>query len=236
MQHKSRDRSLLVFLAILMPIVLSVTSACEGSAESADGEPGSASPTPDPYDGMSVIQPGKPGEEASTGAVTPTSPAPPDHADFAFMQMMVPHHAQALDMTRLARTRAADPSVRRLAARIRAAQGPEILTMSAWLEREGVAVPQPGDDPAQWDHSEHGHAPMLGMLTSAQLRELAAASGQRFDRLFLRAMIRHHGGALAMAERVARTGTDQMVSELAAEVHVTQSSEIALMRDFLKRL
>jgi uncharacterized protein (DUF305 family) len=226
----------LVIPAILTAIVLSLTSACEGSAESADGEPGSASPTEDPYDGLTVIQPGRPGEEASTGAPAPTSPAPPDHADIAFMQMMVPHHAQALEMSRLARTRAADPSVRRLAARIRAAQGPEILTMSAWLEREGVEVPQPGDDPGQWDHSAHGHDPMLGMLTPAQLRELAAARGQRFDRLFLRGMIRHHGGALAMAEAVAATGIDQMVSELAAEVHVTQTAEMALMREFLKRL
>jgi uncharacterized protein (DUF305 family) len=236
MRHKSRDTRVLVFPAILMSIVLSLLSACGGSADSDDERPVSVSPTQDAHDDLTVIQPGRPGDEASTGAPAPTSTQPPGHADIAFMQMMVPHHAQALEMSRLARTRAADPSVRRLAARIRAAQGPEILMMSAWLEREGVEVPQPGDDPGQWDHSEHGHDPMVGMLTPTQLRELAGARGQRFDRLFLRGMIRHHSGALVMAEAVATTGTDQLVAELAADVHVTQASEMALMRDFLKRL
>jgi uncharacterized protein (DUF305 family) len=152
------------------------------------------------------------------------------------MQMMIPHHAQAVEMSRLARTRAEDPAVRRLADRIRAAQGPEILTMSAWLERQGVEVPQPGNDPREYGHSLHGHDPMMGMFTEAQMAALAGASGAEFDRLFLRGMIRHHRGAVGMAENVATEGVDVLVAELAADVHLTQTAEIGRMREMLRRL
>jgi uncharacterized protein (DUF305 family) len=150
--------------------------------------------------------------------------------------MMVPHHAQAVEMAKLARRHAVDPAVRRMAARIRAAQGPEILMMSAWLERQGVEVPQPGDDPREFDHSLHGHDPMMGMLTDPQLADLADARGVAFDRLFLRGMIRHHLGAVGMAENVATEGADVLVAELAADVHLTQNAEIARMRELLGEL
>ena len=91
-----------------------------------------------------------------------------------FARDMSVHHAQAVEMARLARTRAADPSVRRLAARIAAAQGPEILLMAAWLEEQGVEVPGRGDDPMAYDHAAHGHDGMEGMLTPDQLDELRA--------------------------------------------------------------
>ena len=152
------------------------------------------------------------------------------------MQMMVPHHAQAVEMAELARKHAVDPAVRQMAARIRAAQGPEILMMSSWLEQEGVEVPQPGDDPREFDHSEHGHDAMMGMLTKQEMSELAQARGSRFDRLFLQGMIRHHRGALVMADNVAAEGVDVLVDELAADVNVTQTSEIATMQELLANL
>ena len=212
--------------------LLLVTACSGGGSDDEKADPGEGASTSD----LSIIQPGRPGEEASTG--TPAEPLdqPPSHADIAFMQMMVPHHAQAVEMAKLAGKYAVDPGVRAMASRIRAAQGPEILMMSAWLEREGVEVPQPGDDPRDFDHSMHGHDPMMGMLTKAEMRELAAARGTRFDRLFLQGMIQHHQGAVEMSENLAAEGVDVLVTELAADVHVTQSSEIARMRDLLAGL
>jgi uncharacterized protein (DUF305 family) len=209
---------------------LLLLAACSGSDD------GPSRPEEGSSDDLTILQPGRPGEEASTGAPEEPIDEEPSHADIAFMQMMVPHHAQAVEMAELAKRHAVDPGVRRMAARIRAAQGPEILMMSAWLEREGVEVSQPGDDPGDYDHSEHGHDPMMGMLTEAQMTELARARGTRFDRLFLEGMIRHHQGAVRMAENLAAEGTDVLVTELAADVHVTQNAEIARMRELLRNL
>ncbi len=205
-------------------------AACSGggSDERTAPEEGSSS-----SDDVTVIQPGRPGEEASTDAPETPIPEEPSHADIAFMQMMVPHHAQAVEMAELADKHAVDPDVRRLAARIRAAQGPEILSMSAWLEQEGLEVPQPGDEPRDFEHSAGHDDPMMGMLTEQEMTRLARARGDVFDRLFLQGMIRHHRGALTMAETVAADGVDVLVGELAADVHLTQTSEIATMQELL---
>ena len=149
------------------------------------------------------------------------------------MQMMVPHHAQAIVMSKLAEKHARSDRVRELAARIRAAQGPEILMMAAWLEERDMAVPTAAEDPSEWDHSEHGHNGMVGMLTDAQMDELARARGTAFDRLFLRAMVQHHEGAIDMADDVAVDGIDIMVSEVAADVALTQTAEIGRMQEML---
>jgi len=207
-------------------------AACSGGGSDEGSAPEAGSSSSD----LTIIQPGRPGEEASTGAPDGPIAEEPSHADIAFMQMMVPHHAQAVEMAELARRHADDPEVREMAARIRAAQGPEILMMSGWLETEGVEVPQPGDDPRDFDHSEHGQDPMMGMLTKQEMSELARARGSRFDRLFLQGMIRHHRGALVMADSVAAEGVDVIVNELAADVHLTQSSEIATMQELLADL
>ena len=198
------------------------------------------SPEGAPSEDVPIVQPGNPGEAAST--VPPQSGASVstenewNHADVAFMQMMIPHHAQALQMSRLARSRAADPQVRRLAGRIRAAQGPEILTMASWLAERKMEVPEAAEDPMSYDHSQHGHDGMAGMLTPAGMRELEAARGRSFDRLFLRAMIRHHQGAVEMANHVAATGADLTVSQMAADVFAAQTAEISRMRDMLREM
>ena len=125
-----------------------------------------------------------------------------NHSDVAFVQMMVPHHAQALEMSALAPQRAASPRVRALARRIKGAQGPEVLTLSSWLQTREIEVPRAGEDPEHYDHGKHGHMEMEGMLTRQEIALLKATSGTRFDRLFLRDMIAHHQGAVDMAERV----------------------------------
>ena len=214
-----------------MLVVFLLLAACSGGGSDERTAPEKGASSGD----LTIIQPGRPGEEASTGAPDEPIAEEPSHPDIAFMQMMVPHHAQAVEMAELAEKHAVDPDVRRLAARIRAAQGPEILSMSAWLEKEGLDVPQPGDDPRDFEHSEAGHDDsMMGMLTEQEMTQLARARGSAFDRLFLQGMIRHHRGALAMAETVAADGVDVLVGELAADVHLTQTSEIATMQELLE--
>ena len=188
-------------------------------------------------DGPKVIQPGAPGEPNQSGDPDPADRSNEwNHTDIAFMQMMIPHHHQALKMSALAEKHARSKSVRILAERIRGAQAPEIQAMSAWLDERNIEVPRADADPMKYDHSQHGHNSMMGMMTPAQMRELSAARGEKFDRLFLKGMIRHHAGAVDMAEDAARDGTDMIVSEMTADVAATQSAEIGRMEDLLAEL
>jgi uncharacterized protein (DUF305 family) len=150
--------------------------------------------------------------------------------------MMIPHHHQALKMSALAEKHARSKAVRTLAERISGAQAPEIQAMSAWLDERNIEVPRADADPKDFDHSQHGHNSMMGMMTQAQMKELSAARGEKFDRLFLRGMIRHHAGAVDMAEDAAQDGTDMIVSEMSADVAATQSAEIGRMEDLLAEL
>ncbi|GHJ61368.1 lipoprotein [Nocardioides sp. OK12] len=217
-------------LAVVVVVCLAGLSACSGEA----AEPGPSS-SADP--GVAQVQPGSPGEPAVTLDADAVLGAPGwNHDDLAFVQMMVPHHQQALQMAELAESRADSPEVAGLAARIEAAQGPEILLMAGWLGEQGVEVPGPGDDPSDWDHASHGHAGMAGMLDAEQMAALAAAEGVQFDRLFLEGMISHHEGAVEMAVDVLTAGQDRRVLELADDVNAGQSAEIARMRRMLDGL
>jgi len=188
-------------------------------------------------DGPKVIQPGGPGEPATTGSTDAVDRSQEwNHTDVAFMQMMIPHHAQALEMSQLAAKHADDKQVRSLGDRIRGAQAPEIQAMSAWLEERDMEVPRPGEDPRKFDHSQHGHNAMMGMMTQSQMSQLASARGHGFDRLFLRGMIRHHAGAVDMAEDAAQDGMDLLVGEMTADVSASQSAEIGRMQDLLAQL
>jgi uncharacterized protein (DUF305 family) len=185
-----------------------------------------------------VLQPGKPGEQASE-VDDPGQVAAEDswnHADVIFMQMMVSHHGQALEMSKLATKRAGDERVRTLAARIHAAQGPEIILMAEWLRTRDFEVPRATDDPTDHDHSGHGHTAMAGMLSAAEMRRLGDSRGREFDRLYLRGMIAHHQGAVAMVDELAPQGLDVTVSELAADVVASQAAEITRMEDLLRSL
>ena len=139
-------------------------------------------------------------------------------------------------MSALAEKHARSKAVRTLAERISGAQAPEIQAMSSWLDERNIEVPRADEDPKKYDHSQHGHNSMMGMMTPAQMKELSAARGEKFDRLFLRGMIRHHAGAVDMAEDAAQDGTDMIVSEMTADVASIQSAEIGRMQDILAQL
>ncbi len=165
-------------------------------------------------------------------------------ADVDFMTGMIAHHAQALVMSALAPTNGAGPSVATLCARIINAQNDEIATMQAWLRDRGQPVPEIHIDGLNLmihgagGHG-HDHGMMPGMLTQAQLEELAAARGSEFDRLFLRYMIQHHKGALVMVDELfAADGAaqDDATYKLAADIHADQVTEIARMELMLAAL
>lgn len=219
-------------------LALAVVGALAGCSDAAPGPAAAPAPTPGAR-GTPVTEllPDGPGDPVVT-ASGPVDVEVPGwaHADVAFVQMMIPHHRQALEMAALAPDRAASPEVRALASRIDAAQAPEILLMAQWLREEGVAVPLVGDDPAMWDHGQHGHDGMVGMLGPAEMASLRAASGAEFDRLFLTGMIAHHEGALAMARAELAEGTATKVLELADDVNAGQAAEIARMRALLESL
>lgn len=144
----------------------------------------------------------------------------PNSADFRYVQMMIQHHAQALELTALVPSRASSASVKRLAERISAAQKPEIGAMEGWLTHNGGEKHAGG----------HDHAGMPGMATEAQLKELRAAEGKAFDKLFLQLMITHHQGAITMATEALSEGNNVQVEEMADDVIAQQTVEIDRMR------
>lgn len=146
-------------------------------------------------------------------------------ADVMFVQMMIPHHEQAIEMADLVLdTPGIDPAVITLATEIKAAQGPEIVQMEQWLDAWGQPS-MPG--------GHGGHGGMDGMLSDDELQRLADAEGEEATRLFLEGMIEHHEGAIDMAEDVIDDGQNVAVRELADTIIVTQQAEIDLMRDLL---
>jgi uncharacterized protein (DUF305 family) len=157
-------------------------------------------------------------------------------ADTRFMQHMIGHHAQALEMTKLVPSRTTREDARLLAGRIDVSQRDEIALMRRWLEQRGEEVPSAD---AQV-HAAMGHAPLMpGMLTAAELDRLAKATGTDFDRLFLQYMIRHHEGALTMVKELFATPGAAQESEtyqFATDVNADQSAEIARMRSLLAKL
>ncbi len=170
-------------------------------------------------------------------------------ADVAFMQHMIVHHAQAVEMVELLQTRGVHPTVRRLGQRIALSQEAEMALMRGWLSDRGQPLEMPGTGAghAGMDHSAHaGHAMpasetpvMAGMLSPAQMQALAAANGAAFDRLFLEGMIRHHQGALDMVDALmAQPGAaeDTTLSDFAASVVGDQSAEILRMQSLLSDL
>ena len=136
-----------------------------------------------------------------------------------FAAMMIPHHEQAIELSDLALLNSADPEIKALAADIRAAQAPEIAQLKSW------GLSDAGSHP--------GHV-MDGMLSDDEMQKLSAAKGSGFDRLFLEAMIKHHQGAIEMAEMVLES-KNAVAATLGRSIVETQAAEIEKMRLLLKR-
>jgi uncharacterized protein (DUF305 family) len=198
-----------------------------------------------------IFQPGAPG--AAARIITPAEAVALSRstftaADVAFMQHMIGHHAQAVEMVSLLETRGASPTVKLMGRRIALSQQAEMDLMRAWLDQRGQPLEMAGMSAhAGMDHSAHaGHAMpasdtpvMPGMLSPAQMQTLAAASGPAFDRLFLQGMIQHHQGALDMVDGLlanAGAAQDTLLSDFTASVVADQSAEILRMQSILSDL
>lgn len=154
-------------------------------------------------------------------------------ADVRFMQGMIGHHAQALEMCALLGSRTRREDMRLLARRIEISQADEIKMMQEWLTARGAEVPG--------EHAHHaaGAALMPGMLTPDEMRRLAGAAGAEFDRLFLEFMIKHHAGALVMVNDLFSqpgAGQESEIFAFASDVDADQRMEIDRMGAMLKEL
>ncbi|HYL29488.1 MAG TPA: DUF305 domain-containing protein, partial [Gemmatimonadales bacterium] len=156
-------------------------------------------------------------------------------ADVEFMQGMIAHHAQALEMVALVPDRTTTESIRVLAQRIDISQRDEIRLMRSWLTERSQAAPDPAAAPGR--HAGGGHDMLMpGMLTADQMARLAAAKGAEFDRLFLQLMIQHHQGALAMVKTLFGTqgaAQETPTFRYASGVDADQRFEIERMQKLL---
>jgi uncharacterized protein (DUF305 family) len=198
-----------------------VTSACRSA--------GGAGAVP-------IVQPGAPGQPTraiSAEKATDLSGVRFTPADVRFMQGMIGHHAQALEMAALLPDRTSRDDMRLLARRIDVSQADEIRMMQRWLEVRGQDVPGP--------HAHHAPgAPMMpGMLSAEEMSRLAAAKGDAFDRLFLELMIKHHEGALTMVKELYKTpgaGQESEMYGFTSDVEADQRMEIDRMRAMIERM
>ncbi|MEJ3742550.1 DUF305 domain-containing protein [Actinomycetes bacterium KLBMP 9797] len=169
------------------------------------------------------------------GTVSPSAAATPaasfNDADVRFAQMMIPHHQQAVEMATLAGSRASDPQVKQLAAQVKAAQDPEINTMTGWLTAWGQSTAAPGGG-----HDMPGMSSMPGMMSDEEMAKLEATEGAEFDRMFTRMMIAHHNGAIQMAKDEQQKGASPEAKALAATIEKTQTEEVTKLEAILDRM
>jgi len=175
------------------------------------------------------VQPGAPGQPSqliSAEKASDLSQVEYTGADIKFMQGMIGHHAQALEMVALLKTRSRSDDMKKLALRIELSQDDEINMMQRWLQVRGQQVPN------RTAMHAHGATLMPGMLTEDEMKQLATANGAEFDRLFLEGMIKHHGGALAMVADLLNTpgaAQESDVFSFVSDVEADQRMEIDRM-------
>jgi len=183
-----------------------------------------------------VVQPGAPGQPTRTLPSSTRATLPPHSpADAQFMQDMIMHHAQAVEMTALIDTHTENKALRSLGARISRSQSDEIKFMKRWLTARDEATSPPMHHMPGMDMSSHQML-MPGMLTEEQMAALRNAKGQEFDELFLKGMIQHHSGALIMVKELfdtAGAGQDAELFNFTTEVDSGQRAEIKIMKTML---
>lgn len=185
-----------------------------------------------------VVQPGAPGKPTRTLPASTRATLPPDSpADIQFMQGMIMHHAQAVEMTNLIESHTQNKDLRSLGARINSSQSDEIKFMKRWLATRGEPITAATNDMPGMDMSTHSML-MPGMLTSEQMEALRKSNGLEFDHLFLTGMIQHHTGALVMVKDLfdsAGAGQDAEIFNFATDVDSGQRAEIRIMQSLLDK-
>jgi uncharacterized protein (DUF305 family) len=169
-----------------------------------------------------------PGMNHGSSSSAPAASAEHNSADVMFAQMMIPHHAQAVEMSDMILAKQDIPApVTALAIKIKDAQGPEIQTMTGWLED--------WKEPTEVANGQTGHS-MSGMMDEAALKDLEAAQGTEAGKLFLKQMIAHHDGAITMANTEVTDGKDPEAVELSKQIVSAQTAEVKEMQDLLATL
>jgi len=227
---------------VLPASVFAVAIALSGCSSDAPPDEAITSPTP------RLIQGAAPGEDNETLTEMPDIAEPTvTDGDVEFVQMMLTHHAQALEMTALVPTRSAREDVPLFAERIELSQAGEIELMVSWLQDRDLPVPQGFDETSDEGHAdhdshtasaEHEHHAMPGLLSPEQMEQLADAEGEEFDRLFLQFMHYHHNGALTMVQDLWDRGGGQEpeLSLLANHIDSDQRIEMDRMESMLAEL
>ena len=218
-----------------------VLAACSGGSPSGAATSGTTSGT------TTARSTGSPASISASASATATF----NDADVAFAQMMIVHHQGAIQMADLAPSRAQNQDVLALAARIKAAQAPEIDQMTSWLTAWGAAPSMMSGSATSgmggMDHggmdmggttsaAESSAMSMPGMMSGDQMQQLESASGAAFDKMFLELMIVHHQGAIEMAETEIADGSNPEAVALAQKIKSDQTAEIAEIHALLQTL
>jgi uncharacterized protein (DUF305 family) len=206
----------------LAAVLVSALAAGCGGARVASGPP--------------IVQPGAPGQESKVidaPQAADLSKVGATEADVKFMQGMIGHHQQAVEMVALIPTHSARDDMKLLGKRIELSQEDEIKMMRRWLQVRGQAIPD--------EHAMHMHGATLmpGMLSQEEMDRLAASKGDEFDRLFLQGMMKHHGGAITMVNELFATpgaGQEVEIFSFASDVDADQRMEIDRMGAMLSAL
>jgi uncharacterized protein (DUF305 family) len=185
-----------------------------------------------------VVQPGAPGQPSKTLPPSTRATLPQrSQADVEFMQGMIMHHSQAVEMTALIPSHTENKDLRLLGARISSSQSDEIKFMQRWLAARGEPISIAMEGMPDMDKSGKPMSLMPGMLTPEQMEALRKAKGAEFDRLFLTGMIQHHNGALTMVKDLfdtAGAGQDADIFNFATDADNTQRAEIKIMQSILE--
>ena len=211
--------------------VIASLAACGGGSAGSGSAAASA-----PTSGARIVQPGAPGQSSRTfsaGELNAVEGVSYVEADVRFLQGMIPHHAQALEMTALVRQYATTDAVRQMALRMEISQRDEIALMETWLREHGESTEMAGMGGMGGMHM------MPGMLTPEQMNTLKNARGVDFDRYFLEYMIQHHQGAIGMVAELFNTSgaaQESTIFKFAEDVDADQLMEIERMQGILETL
>ncbi len=198
---------------LVLPVMASSVLLLNGCGSADDPAPGTA---------------GTPGVSATvSSAATGQDVEPNNTVDVDFAAGMIPHHGQAIEMADLALTKAKNAKVKDFAERVKAAQAPEITTLSGMLTSWGEPVPAATGHSASMPGMDHGDG---GMMSAEQMSDLEAASGAKFDRMWVDMMIDHHEGAVKMSQNEVRSGGNEKAKQLAQTIADAQTKEIAELR------
>ncbi len=234
-RRKRKPQTATEALALLGVLVVTIAATASAGFFSSPVRAQQTHPAETPV----VVQPGAPGKPSKTLPPSTRATLPPSsQADVEFMQGMIMHHSQAVEMTALINSHTESKDVRSLGARISRSQSDEIKFMQRWLAARGKPVSMAMPGMPDMNKSDRPAPLMPGMLTSEQMDALRSAKGAEFDYLFLTGMIQHHNGALIMVKDLfdtAGAGQDAELFNFATDVDSGQRAEIRIMESMLEK-